>query len=67
MADVALVTPPVPNADGTYAKDPMHGEPLQLVPEEHRAFRDAFRREAVLAGGSYLSPAVLSRMEAAAA
>jgi serine protein kinase len=24
------------NADGTYAKDPMHGEPLQLVPEEHR-------------------------------
>jgi serine protein kinase len=25
------------NADGTWAKDPMHGEPLQLVPEEHRA------------------------------
>ena len=25
------------NADGTYAKDPMHGEPLQLIPEEHRA------------------------------
>ena len=25
------------NADGTYTKDPMHGEPLQLVPEEHRA------------------------------
>ena len=25
------------NADGTFAKDPMHGEPLQLVPEEHRA------------------------------
>ena len=24
-------------ADGTWAKDPMHGEPLQLVPEEHRA------------------------------
>jgi serine protein kinase len=24
------------NPDGTYAKDPMHGEPLQLVPEEHR-------------------------------
>ena len=24
------------NADGTYSKDPMHGEPLQLVPEEHR-------------------------------
>jgi serine protein kinase len=24
------------NADGTWAKDPMHGEPLQLVPEEHR-------------------------------
>ncbi len=24
------------NDDGTYAKDPMHGEPLQLVPEEHR-------------------------------
>src|SRR5438067_1262055 len=24
------------NADGTYTKDPMHGEPLQLVPEEHR-------------------------------
>ena len=23
--------------DGTWAKDPMHGEPLQLVPEEHRA------------------------------
>ena len=22
--------------DGTWAKDPMHGEPLQLVPEEHR-------------------------------
>ena len=25
------------NDDGTWAKDPMHGEPLQLVPEEHRA------------------------------
>src|SRR4029078_752079 len=25
------------NQDGTYAKDPMHGEPLQLIPEEHRA------------------------------
>ncbi len=25
------------NADGTWAKDPMHGEPLQLVPDEHRA------------------------------
>lgn len=25
------------NADGTYSKDPMHGEPLQLVPEEYRA------------------------------
>jgi serine protein kinase len=25
------------NPDGTYTKDPMHGEPLQLVPEEHRA------------------------------
>src|SRR5262249_21259239 len=24
-------------ADGTWTKDPMHGEPLQLVPEEHRA------------------------------
>ena len=24
------------NADGTWAKDPMHGEPLQLIPEEHR-------------------------------
>jgi len=24
-------------ADGTWAKDPMHGEPLQLVPEESRA------------------------------
>jgi serine protein kinase len=24
------------NADGTWAKDPMHSEPLQLVPEEHR-------------------------------
>jgi len=23
--------------DGTYTKDPMHGEPLQLIPEEHRA------------------------------
>ena len=23
--------------DGTYAKDPMHGEPLQLIPEEYRA------------------------------
>ncbi len=22
--------------DGTYAKDPMHGEPLQLIPEEYR-------------------------------
>jgi serine protein kinase len=25
------------NADGTWTKDPMHGEPLQLVPEEQRA------------------------------
>jgi serine protein kinase len=25
------------NPDGTFTKDPMHGEPLQLVPEEHRA------------------------------
>jgi serine protein kinase len=25
------------NADGTWAKDPMHSEPLQLVPDEHRA------------------------------
>jgi hypothetical protein len=24
------------NPDGTWSKDPMHGEPLQLVPEEHR-------------------------------
>ncbi|MGL6095473.1 MAG: PrkA family serine protein kinase, partial [Fimbriiglobus sp.] len=24
------------NPDGTWAKDPMHGEPLQLVPEEQR-------------------------------
>ena len=24
------------NADGTWTPDPMHGEPLQLVPEEHR-------------------------------
>jgi len=24
------------NADGTWAKDPMHGEPLQLIPEENR-------------------------------
>jgi serine protein kinase len=24
-------------ADGAWVKDPMHGEPLQLVPEEHRA------------------------------
>ena len=24
------------NDDGTWTKDPMHGEPLQLVPEEHR-------------------------------
>ncbi|HET6572872.1 MAG TPA: hypothetical protein VFG68_04660 [Fimbriiglobus sp.] len=24
------------NGDGTYAKDPMHGEPLQLVPEDYR-------------------------------
>lgn len=24
------------NADGTFTKDPMHGEPLQLVPEEYR-------------------------------
>ncbi len=24
------------SADGTWAKDPMHGEPLQLIPEEHR-------------------------------
>src|SRR4029079_14367673 len=23
--------------DGTWVKDPMHGEPLQLIPEEHRA------------------------------
>ncbi len=23
--------------DGTWAKDPMHSEPLQLIPEEHRA------------------------------
>jgi serine protein kinase len=25
------------NTDGTLAKDPMHGEPLQLIPDEHRA------------------------------
>lgn len=25
------------NADGTWAKDPMHGEPLCLIPPEHRA------------------------------
>ncbi len=25
------------NPDGTYHKDPMHGEPLQLIPAEHRA------------------------------
>ena len=25
------------NADGGWTKDPMHGEPLQLIPEEHRA------------------------------
>jgi serine protein kinase len=25
------------NAEGGHTKDPMHGEPLQLVPEEHRA------------------------------
>ncbi len=25
------------NADGGWSKDPMHGEPLQLVPDEHRA------------------------------
>ena len=25
------------NDDGTWTKDPMHGEPLQLIPEEHRA------------------------------
>ena len=24
------------NEDGTWAKDPMHSEPLQLIPEEHR-------------------------------
>jgi serine protein kinase len=24
------------NPDGTWTKDPMHGEPLQLIPEEHR-------------------------------
>lgn len=24
------------NADGTWTKDPMHSEPLQLVPDEHR-------------------------------
>ena len=24
------------NPDGTWAKDPMHSEPLQLIPEEHR-------------------------------
>jgi serine protein kinase len=24
------------NPDGTYTKDPMHGEPLQLIPEEQR-------------------------------
>jgi serine protein kinase len=25
------------NPDGTWTKDPMHGEPLQLIPEEYRA------------------------------
>ncbi len=25
------------NPDGTWARDPMNGEPLQLIPEEHRA------------------------------
>ena len=25
------------NDDGTFTKDPMHSEPLQLIPEEHRA------------------------------
>jgi serine protein kinase len=25
------------NADGNFTPDPMHGEPLQLIPEEHRA------------------------------
>src|SRR5436305_8235941 len=25
------------NDDGTWIKDPMHGEPLQLIPLEHRA------------------------------
>src|SRR5213595_3664311 len=25
------------NPDGNWAKDPMHGEPLQLIPHEHRA------------------------------
>src|SRR5205085_365024 len=25
------------NADGSWTKDPMHGEPLQLIPEEHRS------------------------------
>jgi serine protein kinase len=25
------------NADGTWSKDPMHGDPLQLIPAEHRA------------------------------
>ncbi len=25
------------NPDGGWSKDPMHGEPLQLIPEEHRA------------------------------
>jgi serine protein kinase len=25
------------NHDGGWSKDPMHGEPLQLIPEEHRA------------------------------
>src|SRR6195952_1079201 len=25
------------NADGVWSKDPMHGEPLQLIPLEHRA------------------------------
>lgn len=25
------------NAEGGWTKDPMHGEPLQLIPEEHRA------------------------------
>jgi serine protein kinase len=24
------------NPDGTWTRDPMHGEPLQLIPEEHR-------------------------------